>query len=183
MKKEIRREVAKGLLGVTILMATLTGCSKANVSAENAKAKENAVTRELPPEDQIAPEDVIEKPSWEAGEGRSDALCAFEYHVQNAYYNDYLAEKEELENPNSDKIIKYIGSSGQSWSYIYTAFENRGVDRDTLEEWLDEADQGQTVSRQEAVKNISALWQEHDMDSRKNTNVIGVKKMDNSNER
>ena len=167
MKKEIKREMAKGLLGVSILMAILTGCSKADVSTENAKAKENAVTRELPPEDQIAPEDVIEEPDTTPIEGVSKAEDAFRFHVQNAYYNNYLKEKEKLENPDSPKILEYAGASGQSWDYIYTAFKNRGVSEYTLEQWLDEADQGQTVSRQEAVKNISAIWQEKDMDSKK----------------
>ena len=179
----MKRKAVEGLLGVTILMATLTGCSKADVKTQNAKAKENGITRELPPENQIAPEDVIEKPSWEAGEGKSDALCAFEYHVQNAYYNEYLMQKEMLENGRTEKAYNYTSASGQSWDYIYTAFENRGVPKDIAKGWVRAATQNGALSRQESVESVSKIWQEKDMDSRENTNVIGVKKMDNSNER
>ncbi|NCB50100.1 MAG: hypothetical protein EOM53_05460 [Alphaproteobacteria bacterium] len=185
MKKSMKRKVVEGLLGASILMVILTGCSKADGTTQNAKTKENRITRELPPENQIAPEDVIEKPSAKAIEGISDAEDGFRYAVQNAYYNSYLLELELLKTggERNEETKRLAGARGQSWDYIYTAFDNRGVDKNTLEEWLDEADQGQTVSRQEVVKNISAIWQEKDMDSRENTNVIGVRKMDNSNER
>ncbi|MDD4519574.1 MAG: hypothetical protein PHI50_01630 [Alphaproteobacteria bacterium] len=177
MKKSMKRKVVEGLLGASILMVILTGCSKADGTTQNAKAKENAVTRELPPEDQIAPEDVIEKPSWEAGEGKSDALCAFEYHVQNAYYYNYLKEKERLEDPSSDKILEYARLSGRSWDYVYTAFDNRGVSGDELDELIEERGVNE-LPRTESMPKVLALWQDLDMDSRENTNVIGVTKTD-----
>ncbi|NCB49291.1 MAG: hypothetical protein EOM53_01240 [Alphaproteobacteria bacterium] len=178
MKKSMKRKVVEGLLGASILMVILTGCSKADGTTQNAKAKENGITRELPPEDQIAPEDVIEKPSAKAIEGISDAEDGFRFHVQNAYYNIYLEEKEKLENgPMTEKGDEYAAASGQSWSYVYTAFENRGVSGDELDKLI-LATGINELPLQETMPKVLALWQDLDMDSQENTNVIGVTKTD-----
>ncbi|MDD4519573.1 MAG: hypothetical protein PHI50_01625 [Alphaproteobacteria bacterium] len=173
-KKRSHLKTKAMIIFITIanLAAVFSGCDMSRPNTQDlneAKAKENGITRELPPEDQIAPEDVIEEPDTAPIEGVSKAEDAFRFHVQNAYYNSYLLELELLKTggERNEETKRLAGARGQSWDYIYTAFENRGVDKNTLEEWLDEADQGQTVSRQEAVKNISAIWQEKDMDSKK----------------
>ena len=166
----LKVKVMVALLTLANLAALFTGCENNPTSAElSSKTKENGITRELPPENQIAPEDVIEKPDATPIEGLSEAEDGFRYAVQNAYYYSYLLELELLKTggERNEETKRLAGARGQSWDYIYTAFDNRGVDKNTLEEWLDEADQGQTVSRQEAVKNISAIWQEKDMDSKK----------------
>ncbi|MDD4520184.1 MAG: hypothetical protein PHI50_04845 [Alphaproteobacteria bacterium] len=183
MKKSMKRKVVEGLLGASILMVILTECSKADGTTQNAKTKENGITRELPPEDQIAPEDVIEEPSAKAIEGISDAEDGFRFAVQNAYYNTYLEEKEKLENGSmTEKSSEYGRLAARSWDYVYTAFDNRGVSESELDELI-LATGINELPLQETMPKVLALWQDLDMDSRENTNVIGVRKMDNSNER
>ncbi|NCB49290.1 MAG: hypothetical protein EOM53_01235 [Alphaproteobacteria bacterium] len=175
----LKVKVMVALLTLANLAALFTGCENNPTSAElSSKTKENGITRELPPENQIAPEDVIEEPSMKAIEGVSKAEDAFRFHVQNAYYNIYLEEKEKLENgPMTEKGDEYAGAAGQSWSYIYTAFENRGVSGAELDELI-LATGINELPLQETMPKVLALWQDLDMDSRENTNVIGVEKTD-----